>query len=155
MVESGVPQGTVLGGPLYTVYNNDIEEWIVALLRIFADDTKMAMIVNNAEDGNIFQKDIDKLHEWATRWAMEFNQAKCKVMHLGRNNPRIEYKMGGVELAETEEERDLGVMVDSSMKPAVQCQTAAKNANRVLGLIGKTFHYRTKNTLVPLYKSLV
>ena len=60
-----------------------------------------------------------------------------------------------MELAETEEERDLGVVVDSSMKPAVQCQTAAKNANRVLGLIGKTFHYRTKNTLVPLYKSLV
>ena len=55
MVESGVPQGTVLGGPLYTVYNNDIEELIVSFLRIFADDTKMARIVNNTDDGKIFQ----------------------------------------------------------------------------------------------------
>ena len=86
---------------------------------------------------------------------MEFNQAKCKVMHLGRNNLRYNYRMGGEELAETEEERDLGVLVHESLKPANQCQTAAKNANRVLGLINKSFHYRTKCTLIPLYKSLV
>ena len=42
-----------------------------------------------------------------------------------------------------------------SMKPANLCQIAAKNANRTLGLINRSFHYRTKNTLIPLYKSLV
>ena len=89
MVESGVPQGTVLGGPLYTVYNNDIEEWIVSFLRIFADDTKMARIVNNTDDGKIFQEDIGKLFEWAEKWTMEFNQAKCKVMHLGKQSENI------------------------------------------------------------------
>ena len=62
--------------------------------------------------------------------------------------------MGGAELTVTEE-GDLGVLVDSSLKPSTQCQTAAKNANRVLGMIIKSFHYRTKNTLIPLYKSLV
>ena len=69
---------------------------------------------------------------------MELNQAKCKVMHLGRNNPRFKYRMGGEELAETEEERDLGVLVHESLKPANEGQTAAKNANRVLGLINKS-----------------
>ena len=49
----------------------------------------------------------------------------------------------------------MGVLVHESLKPANQCQTAAKNENRVLGLIIKSFHYRTKCTLIPLYKSLV
>ena len=39
LVVSGVPQGTVLGGPLFTVYVKDINEWIRAFLRKFADDT--------------------------------------------------------------------------------------------------------------------
>ena len=155
LVESGVPQGTVLGGPLFTVFVKDLDEWIRAFLRKFADDTKAASIVNNQEDATRFQKDIDALMAWADCWAMEFNQAKCKIMHLGKNNQKFKYEMGGVELVKTEEERDLGVLVHESMKPANQCQTAAKNANRVLGLIHKSFHYRTKNTLIPLYKSLV
>ena len=155
MVESGVPQGTVLGGPLFTVFIDDIDEFIRALLRKFADDTKMARIVKNQEDALRFQEDIDRLCEWADRWAMEYNQAKCKIMHLGRNNPRFKYEMGGAELTVTEEERDLGVLVDSSLKPSTQCQTAAKNADRLLRMIIKSFHYRTKSTLIPLYKSLV
>ena len=86
---------------------------------------------------------------------MVFNLAKCKVMHLGRTNPRATYTMNGVVLSETHEEKDLGIRVDSSLKPGTQCEVAAKNANQILGLIAKTFHYRTKYTLVPLFKSLV
>ena len=37
----------------------------------------------------------------------------------------------------------------------MQCEVAAKSANRILGLTSKSFHYRTKNTLVPLFKTLV
>ena len=86
---------------------------------------------------------------------MEFNAEKCKIMHIGRNNPRNKYYMNGVELSVTEEERDLGVWTDSTLKPSLQCSKAATNANRLLGMILKSFHYRTKQSLVPLYKSLV
>ena len=87
---------------------------------------------------------------------MEFNAEKCKIMHIGRNNPRNKYYMNGVELSVTEVERDLAVWTDSTLKPSLQCSKAATNyANRLLGMILKLFHYRTKQSLVPLYKSLV
>ena len=76
-------------------------------------------------------------------------------MHLGRSNPRYVYSTNGVELNVTEEERDLGVWTESSLKPSLQCTKAAGNANHVLGMILKSFHYRTKQTLVQLYKALV
>ena len=41
---------------------------------------------------------------------MQFNQDKCKVMHVGRSNPRYAYFMNDVELSVTEEERDLGAL---------------------------------------------
>ena len=56
------------------------------------------------------QQDIDAMCEWAKEWAMQFNAAKCKVMHLGRSNKKHEYKMEGEKIAVTEEERDLGVI---------------------------------------------
>lgn len=154
-VESGTPQGTVLAGPLFTVYVKDMDEAIRAFLRKFADDTKLARIIDNCNDAKLFQEDIDSLVEWAIKWAMVFNESKCKIMHLGRNNPKTVYTMNGVTLAETEEERDLGVVVSSTFKQSVQCETAAKKANQVLGLINRSFHYRTKESLVPLYKCLV
>jgi ribonuclease P/MRP protein subunit RPP40 len=155
-VESGVPQGTVLGGPLFDVYVDDIDFYVLLLFLLkFADDTKNAARIKSQEDADRFQKDIDSLCKWASDWAMEFNTEKCKIMHIGRNNPRFKYFMNGVELSVTEEERDLGVWTESSLKPGLQCTKAAANANRLLGMILKSFHYRTKQSLVPLYKSLV
>ena len=156
LVESGVPQGSVLGGPLFDVYIDDIDLAIlIAFLRKFADDTKLAMLIRSREDADRFQKDINEICRWADKWAMEFNVEKCKVMHVGRSNPRYEYFMNGAQLSVTEEEKDLGVWTESTLKPTLQCTKAAGNANRVLGMILKTFHYRTKQSLIPLYKSLV
>ena len=45
--------------------------------------------------------------DWAATWGMSFNISKCKIMHVGKNNPCYEYTMWGVKLRVTEEERDL------------------------------------------------
>ena len=41
------------------------------------------------------------------------------------------------------------------MKPAVQCEYAAKKGFAALGMISRGFHYRSKSTLLPLYKTFV
>jgi len=33
------------------------------------------------------QEDLTKLYNWSQDWQMDFNIDKCKVMHIGRNNP--------------------------------------------------------------------
>ena len=155
MVESGVPQGTVLGGPFFTVYVKDMDIVITIFIRKVADDTKAACIVNNDDDAREFQANIDRLSEWADSSQMEFNVGKCKILHLGRNNPHYEYTMNGIKIAVTETEKDLGIWFDITLKPSLQCELAAKKANQMLGMISKSFHYRTKGTLIPLYKTVV
>ena len=111
---------------------------IFAFIRKFADDTRAACRIRDQEGAERFQSDIDRLVDWADNSEMQFNQGKCKVMHLGKNNPRYKYTIKGIQMAEMESEKDLGVWIDSSLKPSLQCEQAAKNANRVLSLIGKT-----------------
>ena len=75
-VESGVVQGSSLGGTLFIIYIDDIDDFIKALLKKFADDTKMARLVENEAQAKEMQKDIDTLEAWAKTWKMRFNVKK-------------------------------------------------------------------------------
>ena len=100
-VRSGVPQGSVLGPILFSIFVNDIFENMNASFgSLFADDAKIFTKVNTGEDGKKLQDQLDKADLWATSEQMEFNGEKCAVMHCGKKNPRCGYTLGGYKLKE-------------------------------------------------------
>ena len=72
-------------------------------------------------------------------------------MHLGRHNPRYEYKMEDVTLATTDKEKDIGVKIQANLKPSAQYAAAARTAQAILGQIARAFHYRDRHVFVKLY----
>lgn len=152
-VDSGIPQGTVLGPPLFIIYIDDIDEAVAELDLImkFADDTKGLQEIRNDGDRIKLQNTLDRLVEWASKWAMEFNTKKCKIIHVGNRNPGYKYVLNGEELHEVDEEKDIGVLVHKNLKPSKQCQRAAATASAVLRQIAKNFHYRDRRTFRKLY----
>ena len=101
------------------------------------------------------QNTINSLVDWSTRWGMEFNADKCKIMHLGPNNPQHTYTMGNQTLSSTDEERDIGVIINKNLKPSKQCSTAANRARAVLNQITRSFHYRDRHVFKRLYTTYV
>ena len=55
----------------------------------------------------------------------------------------------------TEEEKDIGVIITSNLKPSTQCAAAAKNAQAVLSQITRAFHYRDRHVFTKLYQQYV
>ena len=76
-------------------------------------------------------------------------------MRIGLNNNKARYEMNGKYLEEVTEERDLGVVLQNDLKCSKQCLEAVSTANRVLGMIRRSFSIRDKNVNLQLYKSLV
>jgi hypothetical protein len=154
-VLSGVPQGSVLGPILFLVYINDIDLGLTCNIIKFADDTKIYMEMRDENSHATLQEDLKRLCEWSVQWQMLFNAKKCTVLHFGHNNAKGPYHMDGTMLTEHEEQRDLGIIIHSSLKPSQQCVAAAKKANKMLGMIKRNIECRSPFIVSRLYKQLI
>ena len=161
-VTSGVPQGSVVGPLLFSIFVCDIPSLLESHISMFADDTKIYQAITDAQEAHQsdLQEDLNRLQAWAEAMQMKFHPNKCKVLHLGTRNPNHLYTMAGDDgtlhtLEAVSEEKDLGVTVDHKLVFDRHVQNQVNKANKILGAVRHTFKAIDQESFHHLYTGLV
>ena len=156
-VVSGIPQGSVLGPMLFVCFVNNLPNAVTSSVLLFADDTKIFTEV--PVNQQTLQQDLDKLQILSNEWQLRFNATKCKVMHLGKQSDPASYYMTSdgkaVTLETIQMEKDLGVNVNADLVFDQHVAIQTKKANKLLGMLRRSFTTLDEESLPLLYKAIV
>ena len=156
-VQSGVPQGTVLGPLLFLLYINDLPLNINSQVRLFADDCVMYNTINNDNDAHTLQQDLHTLTKWQDNWQLKFNPDKCYVLKVTHTKTpkQHKYTLGSNILQETTSHTYLGVELSGDLKWTTHINKITAKANRALGFIRRNLHPCPRDLKVFAYQTIV
>ncbi|CAH2103967.1 unnamed protein product [Euphydryas editha] len=76
-IKAGVPQGSVLGPVLYTVYTSDLPHIKDVTVATYADDTAILARSRCPQEASaILQRSLDQIDKWLTRWKIKASVTK-------------------------------------------------------------------------------
>ena len=84
-LKSRVPQGSVLGPPLFVIFINVHKQEVISELLLYADDAKIYRTIKNDKDREILQRDLRSMSIWSDVWLLSFHPHKLKKITLSRN----------------------------------------------------------------------
>jgi len=160
-IKTGVPQGSILGPLLFSIYINDL----VTINNIFrfimyADDTT---IYFNMEDfprvnlGDNISNELNKVDIWLRQNKLSLNadKTKCMIFHTcqKRVNP-IQLSIGGKQIENLKSFKFLGIIFDESLTWKLHTHMVTNKLAKVIGILSRLKFVYPQNALISIYHSL-
>ena len=136
-VLSEVPQGSVLGPPLFLIYINSLT--FIPLsdstrLILYADDLLIYKPILTETSHLQLQSDIKSISLWADNNLMTFNEAKCKCMLLTNKKITV-FPIITLNDHPLHQIKYLGITFSHNLCWSPHIQTICKKAWRIIGIL--------------------
>ena len=159
-VTCGVPQGSILGPLLFTIYINDLPNAVPQLSTVmFADDTSLFLKHNVLSEAvRIVNFELSKLYRWLCANKLSLNIQKTQSMLFAtKPDPSsvLDIKINNVTIPMTSELKFLGVMVRNDLKWSSHILYISRKISKAIGIINRVKHKFEAKTLISLYYAFV
>ena len=160
----GVPQGSVLGPVLFSLYVTPLEDIIVkngCKTAIFADDTQVYLTCSNSTSISVIEKCVNQIRKWMCSNFLALNETKTEVIvfsskYTRKCEPSVQtVKIGDAKINTKTVVRNLGVLFDENVTMSQHVKNVCKNASYALWRISKCKHLLDKDRIIKLIHAFV
>ena len=147
-VNSGVPQGSILGPLLFVLFINDMFSRVSdgTDIALYADDTKIWREIRSWNDHEILDQDIANLLQWSIENKMIFHPSKCKMLSVTMQKNVLDelpfniynYTLGNEWIDQVWSHKDLGLRVQYRLSWTPHINELLSRARSRLGLLIRT-----------------
>lgn len=165
VISSGVPQGSIVGPLLYTLYSSELVKAVKhCSVHFYADDTQLQHSFNIADAKQAVTYINTDLHELATaanNLALNINAQKTSVLVFGHQKmrnlvlPQINIKINDHSISVTESAKNLGLTYDTALRFKLHVSNCIRSAYFNLKMIFNNRQYLSKKSKTILCESLV
>ena len=116
-IKAGVPQESVLGPILYTLYTANIPTTTNSAVLTFADDTVILVRHTNSETAvKLLQEHITKIEKWLQEKQIKANPNKCNhITFTLRKQIQPNILLNGTHITQTKQVKYLGLHLDTQL----------------------------------------
>ena len=158
-VQSGVPQGSVLGPLLFIMHVGDIDKNLEhSEVTSFADDTRIRRKVTEVGDAQNLEMDLNKILTWADENNISLNGDKFELLRHGDYEEAISefnYSAKNQIIEETNHVKDLGVYMSKDASFTHHFSKITDAARKMTGWVLRAFRTRSKKCMMTLWKMMV
>ena len=158
-VHTGVPQGSVLGPILFSIYVNDMANATILQPRLFADDTNIFASGTNIdvliENTNV---ELQKLHAWfkANRLKLSIDKTSYCIYSPKKNNPAPNIGIRiGEDIKRSSYVKYLGLIIDEQLTWEKHLEELGSKIVRYASIFRKVRHLLPRNCLQSLYNAFI
>ena len=161
-VISGVPQGSVLGPLLFSIYLNDVAECISgsSKINLFADDIALYRTITSPDDYLALQSDVNAINSCLVAKHLTLNSQKCCYLFISRKRtssiPPPCLNIGNLPLARVSKYKYLGITITADLMWSTHITNICNKTRRLIGLLYRRFYkFSSCSTMLRLYVSFI